>query len=138
VRPASVSACRKPSKKAALVSSERMADEMRCADPFRGERRARRLDQRLEARVLAERRQTVAGQIDRQRRARLGQQAMHGPPPVEVGAEAMQEHDRGALAPLQPQAMNARRGKLSNRATLIDVAQLDATAGAGAVQALKP
>ena len=68
--------------------------------------RARRFDQRLEARFLAKRRESVAGQVDRQRRPRLGQQAMHRPPAIEIGAEAVQEHDRRALASLQPLAVD--------------------------------
>ena len=51
-------------------AAERMADEMRRARPLLDQHAARRLDQRLEARVLAQRREPVAGQIDRQRRER--------------------------------------------------------------------
>ena len=121
-----MSACRKPSKKAALVSSpspagaisisdsaltaglvrerrgdgaaERMADEMRfAARPPRSCTARAASTSASKLALLAERRETMAGQVDRQRRARLGQQALHRPPAVEIGAEAVQEHDRRAL-----------------------------------------
>ena len=152
-----MSACKKPAKKAPLVSSpspagaisisdsaltpalvrdrsgdgraKRMADEMRLAHALLDHDGARRLDQRAEGRLLAERRETVAGEVDRQRRARLGQQALHRPPAVEVGAEAVQEHDRRARAALEPEPMDVRRSP-RGRSALLDVAQLDSPARA--------
>ena len=62
--------------------------------------------------------EAVAGQVDRERRPRLRQKPMQRPPAVEVGAEAVKEHDRRALAPLQPQAMHIRRARRRSSAAL--------------------
>ncbi len=94
-------------------------------DPLAGHCGARRLDQRLEARFLAERRKAVAGQVDRQRRAAFGQQALQRPPSVEIGAEAMQEHDGRAFAAREPQPVHARRRR-PRRLERLDVAPLHA------------
>ena len=120
-------------------AAERVADEMRGAYALFEKRKPRRFDQAREARVLAERRQSVAGQVDRERRISLGQQAMHRPPAVEIGAEPVQEHDRRALARLQPQPVNVRRRRRrGRRRPRLDVAPLDAPQGAGPVHARKP
>ena len=79
----------------------------------------------------------MARQVDRQRRLRLGKKAMNRPPAVEIGAEAVQEHDRRALPSRQPQAMHVRCGRLIS-ATPLDVARLNASKRAGPVQALEP
>ena len=79
----------------------------------------------------------MAGKVDRQRRTRLRQQTMHRPPAVKVGAEAVQEHDRRALAPLQPQPMDIGRARRGGRRRL-DVAPLNAAERSGAAHALKP
>ena len=116
---------------------------MRCAHAFADERPTRRFDQRLEARFLAKRRESVAGQVDRQRRPRLGQQAMHRPPAIEIGAEAVQEHDRRALASLEPLAIDehracAQRRPRPQRRRGLDVALLNASIGARAFHAAEP
>src|SRR5580693_5706109 len=118
-------------------AAKRVPDEVRGADPLLYERGARRFDQGREARFLAERRQSVARQVDRQRWERLGQKAMNGPPAVEIGAEAVQENDRRTLPSLQPQPMHVRRQRPSS-AALLDVAPLDASTRAGPVHALEP
>jgi hypothetical protein len=118
-------------------AGERMADQMRGDDPLVRERGARRFDQSLEARVVAQRREAMAGQVDRQRWPRLGQQAMNGAPAIEIGAEAVQEHDRRALPSRQPQAVHVRLWKRASGARF-DVARLHTPARAGAVHALEP
>ena len=97
-------------------AAERVADEMRRVDALLDERGARRSDQSLEACFLAERRESVARQVDRQRRLGLGQKPMNGAPAVEIGAEAVQEHDRRALPSRQPQTMHVRGGRQQRRA----------------------
>ncbi len=120
---------------------------MRCAQAFADERPTRCFDQGLEARFLAERRESVARQVYRQRRPRLGQQAMHRPPAIEIGAEAVQEHDRRALASLEPLAIDERihggacddsGDRVRGGGAALDVALLNASMGARASHAAAP
>src|ERR1700722_7213679 len=117
-------------------AAERVADEMRGADPFFDERGARRFDQRLEARFLAERRESMARQVDRQRRLRLGQKAMNGSPAVQIGAKAGREQDRRAPPPLKPKTMHFRPRRRG--AELLHVGSLNAPVWAGSIPAPEP
>ena len=87
-------------------AAERMADEMRARRALLDQHGARGFDQRLEARVLAQGREAVSRQIDRERGPRLRQDAKQRPPAVEVGAKAVDEHERRALAAPQPFAID--------------------------------
>src|SRR5208283_4562677 len=69
------------------------------------------------------------------------QQAMHRPPAIEIGAEAVQEHDRGALAAMEPLAMDDRVHKgdrVPRGGAAFDVTLLNASIGARAFHAAEP
>ena len=111
--------------------AEGMADEMRGADALLGERSAERGGEGLEIGRLERRGFSVARQIKRQRGPARREMTDERAPAVEIGAEAMNENDRGALARRQPFAIEggAPRGLCGDRR---DIACLYASERPGA------